>query len=124
MFRRSITLILVLAALATAVAASPAAAKRRGGTGCSSPTLTGPASARVGDPYTVNGCGFTPGSIVPLEIAEAGGCCLALNKLADSSGRFSYSSTVWGAGLYRVRASVRSHNRWRVAASWSFQASP
>jgi hypothetical protein len=90
---------------------------------CSSPTLTGPTQARVGETYTVNGCGFAPGSLVPLEVTEAGGCCLALNKVADAEGRFSYTSNVWGAGTYRVRAlSRRNNGRWRVAATWSFQA--
>lgn len=90
--------------------------------GCTTPTLTGPAEARVGESYTVSGCGFVPGSLVPLEITEADGCCGAVNRVASSTGTFSYSGSVWGAGTYRVRASVRSHNRWRVAASWSFQA--
>lgn len=101
---------------ATLTAARPAAAT------CSSPTLTGPASATVGETYTVTGCGFKPGSLVPLEITEAGGCCFALNKVADADGRLSYTGEVWASGTYRVRASVRFHKRWRVAASWSFQA--
>jgi hypothetical protein len=91
---------------------------------CSTPTLTGPSQARVGDAYTVTGCGFAPGSLVPLEVTEAGGCCLALNRVADSSGAFAFTSTAWGAGTYRVRALVRRNaSRWRVAATWSFQAS-
>ena len=52
---------------------------------CSTPTLTGPTQARVGENYTVTGSGFAPGSIVPLEITEAGGCCLALQHVADAA---------------------------------------
>jgi hypothetical protein len=64
--------------------------------------------------------------VVPLEIAEAGGCCIALNMVADAGGRFSYTGDVWAAGTYRVRASVTRNGsgRWRVAASWSFEAYP
>lgn len=92
---------------------------------CSTPTLTGPTQARVGENYTVTGCGFAPGSIVPLEVTEAGGCCLALQQVADGSGSFSHTSYVWGAGQYRVRALVKrkGNGRWRVGASWSFMAS-
>ena len=90
---------------------------------CLSPTLTGPSSASVGGTYTVTGCGFKPGSLVPIEVTEAGGCCFATNKVADENGRLSYTGNVWASGTYRVRASVRFHTRWRVAAAWSFQAS-
>jgi hypothetical protein len=106
----------------------PAALAARGGGGsetlaCSSPTLSGPTQARVGDSYTVTGCGFAPGSLVPLEITEAGGCCLALNKVADANGALSHTGNVSAAGTYRVRALSRGKNgRWRVTASWSFQA--
>jgi hypothetical protein len=64
--------------------------------------------------------------VVPLEIAEAGGCCMALNMVADEYGRFSYTGEVWAPGTYRVRASVQRNGsgRWRVAASWSFEAYP
>jgi hypothetical protein len=63
--------------------------------------------------------------MVPLEIAEADGCCIALNLVADSLGTFSYSGEVWAPGTYRVRALVpRNGGRWRVAASWSFEAYP
>lgn len=94
------------------------------GNACSSPTLTGPTQARVGDMYTVTGCGFAPGSLVPLEITEASGCCMALNRVADSTGAFSHTADVWAPGTYRVRALARRNNgRWRVVASWSFQAS-
>jgi hypothetical protein len=115
--------VLVPAAFARPVIDEPAG---HGGpppsSGCSSPTLTGPTQARVGETYTVSGCGFVPGSMVPLEITEASGCCGALNVWASSTGTFAYSGSVWAAGTYRVRASVRRHNRWRVAATWSFQA--
>ena len=94
------------------------------GSTCSTPTLSGPAQARVGETYTVTGCGFAPGSLVPLEITEAGGCCMALNRVADATGAFSYTGNVWAPGTYRVRALARRNNgRWRVVASWSFQAS-
>jgi hypothetical protein len=91
---------------------------------CSTPTLTGPTQARVGETYTVRGCGFAPGRLVPLELTEGGGCCQALNTYADANGNVSYSGYVWGAGQYRVRALVkrRDTGRWRVGASWSFQA--
>ena len=118
-------------ALATAVVLgalalpAPAAAGRSNGEPCSSPTLTGPSMAYVGDTYTVDGCGFAPLAVVPLELAEADGCCIALNMIADAYGRFSYSSAVWAAGTYRARAAVpRNHTRWRIAASWSFEAYP
>jgi hypothetical protein len=112
---------------ALALVLVPAALAARGGgsdtLACSSPTLTGPTQARVGDSYTVSGCGFAPGSLVPLEVTEASGCCMALNKVADANGALSHTGNVWAAGTYRVRALSRGKNgRWRVAASWSFQA--
>ena len=113
------------AALIAAVAAPPAAAGKPGGGAWSGPALSGPATAYVGEVYTVIGSGFAPGSLVPLEIAEADGCCIALNLVADSGGTFSYSGEVWAPGTYRVRALVpRNGGRWRVAASWSFEAYP
>jgi hypothetical protein len=112
---------LVPAALARPMVNDPA--KPEPSPACSTPTLTGPSQAQVGDAYTVTGCGFAPGSLVPLEVTEAGGCCLALNRVADSSGAFTFTSTAWGAGFYRTRALVRRNaSRWRVAAAWSFQA--
>src|SRR5262245_62115527 len=83
---------------------------------CPSPTRTGPALARVGENYTISGCGFAPGSIVPLELTEADGCCLGLQQVADANGRFAQTSYVWGPGLYRTRAMVKRNNRWRVVA--------
>jgi len=115
--------ILITAVLCAAVAAVPAvAAKPSAGTTSSGPTLTGPATAQVGETYTVDGSGFAPGSLVPLEIAEAGGCCIALNLVADASGRISYTGAVYAAGAYRVRALVKRNTRWRVGAEWSFTA--
>lgn len=112
---------------ALALVLVPAALAARGGgseTTCSTPTLTGPTQAQVGDSYTVSGCGFAPGSLVPLEITEGGGCCMALNKVADASGALSHTGNVSTAGTYRVRALTRRNNgRWRVVSSWSFQAS-
>jgi len=111
---------------ALALVLVPAALAVRGGgsaPACSSPTLSGPTQARVGDSYTVSGCGFAPGSLVPLEITEASGCCMALNKVADANGTLSHTGNVSAAGTYRVRALKRGNNgRWRVSASWSFQA--
>jgi hypothetical protein len=82
--------------------------------------------ATVGDQYTVTGSGFFPGSLVPLEIAEADGCCIALNMVADAYGAFAYTGEVWAPGTYRVRAAVprNGSGRWRIAASWSFEAYP
>jgi hypothetical protein len=122
-------LTLMVCALALVLVLVPAALAARGGggsatTGCSSPTLSGPTQARVGDSYTVSGCGFAAGSLVPLEITEASGCCMALNKVADAGGALSHTGNVSAAGTYRVRALTKGKNgRWRVAASWSFQAS-
>ena len=124
MLRRSLRFIVLVAALAAAVAAVPAgAAPRSAATACSTPTLSGPSSVRVGDAYTVSGCGFAPGSMVGIEVTAAGGCCLALNLAADESGRISYSDTAYAAGSYRVRAVQRVRNRSRVVAEWSFTAS-
>jgi hypothetical protein len=125
MLVRRISGLLLAAALTAAVAASPAAAGKPGGRTASGPTLSGPATAQVGETYTVTGSGFAAGSLVPLEIAEADGCCIALNLVADSFGTFSYSGEVWAPGTYRVRALVpRNGGRWRVAASWYFEAYP
>lgn len=105
------------------LAAPPATAKRSYAAG---PALTGPVAAAVGEQYTVVGSGFAPGSLVPLEIAEADGCCIALNMVADAYGSFSYTGEVWSPGTYRVRAFVprNGSGRWRAAASWSFEAHP
>jgi hypothetical protein len=122
--KRAVTAVSVVALLA-AVAAGPAAAAKRGAGATAGPALTGPAIAYVGATYTITGSGFVPGSLVPLEIGEASGCCIALNMVADEEGRFSYTGEVWAAGAYSVRAlALRNGGRWRVAASWSFQAYP
>ena len=124
MLRRSLRFILLAAALIAAVAAVPAAAAPRGDvSACSAPTLSGPSAVRVGDAYTVSGCGFAPGSMVGIEVTAAGGCCLALNVAADSAGRISYSDSAYAAGAYRVRAVQRVRGRSRVVAQWSFTAS-
>jgi hypothetical protein len=117
--RHMFTAVLALAL----VVAAPAVARPSSSTGSA---LVGPTVAHVGDRYTVIGTGFAPGSLVPLEIAEAGGCCIALNMLADGDGRFSYTGEVWATGAYRVRASAQRNGsgRWRVVASWSFDAYP
>ena len=119
--RRHFSLVLVVAALAALVAAAPAAAVKPTGSS-SSPTLTGPTVAHVGETYTVYGSGFAPGSLIPLEIAEADGCCIALNLVADESGKLSYTGDVWAPGTYRVRSLVKRNGRWRVGAEWSFEA--
>ena len=103
--------------------AAPAGAKPSHSAG---PALSGPVAATVGDQYTVAGSGFAPGGLVPLEIAEADGCCIALNMVADRYGAFAYTGEVWAPGTYRVRAAVprKGSGRWRIAASWSFDAYP
>ena len=124
MLRRSLRSVLLVAALAAAVVAVPAAAAPHGdATACSAPTLTGPSSVRVGDAYTVSGCGFAPGSMIGIEVTAAGGCCLALNVAADSGGWISYSDRAYAAGTYRVRAVQRVRGKSRVIAQWSFMAS-
>lgn len=118
---------LLAAALVPAALARPLAEQTRAGEteSCSTPTLSGPSQARVGENYTLTGCGFAPGQLVPLELTEAGGCCLSANRFADANGAFSYTGFVWGSGTYRARATAQRNGkgRWRVVASWSFQAS-
>jgi hypothetical protein len=121
--RRIAPLLLIMAALAVAAVVAPASARKLSVASCSSPTLTGPTSAVVGQSYTVDGCGFAPGSVVPLEIAEADGCCIALNQVADDTGRFSYTGWVYAPGAYQVKAWVKRSTQWRLGASWSFTAS-
>ena len=125
MLKHRLPLMLVAVALTAAALAAPVSAgKPTSSVACSTPTLTGPVAPQVGDNYTIEGCGFTPGALVPLEITEADGCCMALNVRADESGRFVYTDSVWAPGYYRVRASARhrSGNRWVVVAEWSFEA--
>jgi hypothetical protein len=127
-FRLALLVGVLAAALVPAAFARPVADPARAGDTepCSTPTLSGPSQARVGESYTITGCGFAPGRLVPLELMEAGGCCLALNRFADANGNLSFTGVVWGEGLYRARASAQRNGkgRWRVVASWSFQASP
>jgi hypothetical protein len=86
--------------------------------------LTGPGAVSVGASYTIEGCGFAPGSLVPLEVTEGGGCCIAYNLLADAFGRFTVTRSANSAGYYRVRAAGQRRNgRWVVVAEWSFNAS-
>ena len=124
MLIRRIALPVLATALIAATFAAPASAGKADPSSCSSPTLSGASQLQVGDVYTVAGCGFAPGALVPLEIAEADGCCMALNVLADSSGRFVYSDAVWAPGTYRVRAAAqrREGARWVVVAEWGFVA--
>src|SRR5262245_54785157 len=126
MLRRSTALVLVLAGLAVIAVVAPSAGARPGApvSDCSSPTLSGPSSVAVGGSYTVTGCGFTPGSLVPVEVTEGGDCCIAYNVGADSSGRITLTRTAYSAGYYRVRASGQRRNgRWIVVAEWSATAS-
>jgi hypothetical protein len=119
--RRLISLI-AAAALTGVVAAAPAAARPPASAAA---VLSGPVTAQVGATYTVSGAGFTPGAVVPLEIGEADGCCIALNMIADGWGAFAYAGDVWAPGTYRVRAMTqRNGGRWKVAAYWSFEAYP
>lgn len=122
--KRYFLVMVMTAGLAIAVAAPPAAGARSNSEPCSSPTLTGPAAAQVGERYTVSGCGFARWSLVPLNIAEAEGCCMALNMFADEYGRFSYTGDVWAQGTYGVMAWAprNGSGRWNLAASWTFEA--
>jgi hypothetical protein len=122
--RRCIAPILLAAALSAVVAVAPATAGKPGAGTSTGPKLTGPSTAHVGETYTIDGSGFAPGALVPLEIGEADGCCIALNLVADASGRISYTGDVYAAGAYRTRALVKRNSRWRVGAEWSFTAYP
>jgi hypothetical protein len=117
---------LVVIATALVMVMPPAAVSGARAGGAAGPALTGPSGVFVGQPYTVYGSGFAPGSWVPLEITEAGGCCLAVGMAADEYGRFTYTGPAWAPGMYRVRAAVprNGNGRWRVAAEWSFEAYP
>jgi hypothetical protein len=91
------------------------------GGGGSGPTLTGVVDASAGT-FTVNGSGFQSGQAISLAVAEAGGCCSASNVFADAEGRFTTTRQLMGPGAYTVYASVYVSRRWRVVATWSFQA--
>jgi hypothetical protein len=123
MLRRRLSMVVIGAMLATVTVAAPTAGARPSSTG---PTLSGPSAVRVGETYTVNGSGFAPGSWVPLEITEAGGCCLALGMVADEAGSFSYTGPAWMPGTYRVRAAVQrnGNGRWRIVAECTFDVYP
>jgi hypothetical protein len=121
--RRCVLIVVTAAALGIVVSAAAIAGAKPASTTASAPALTGTTVAHVGETYTVTGSGFQPGSIVPLELAEANGCCIALNMVADASGNFSYTGEVYAAGAYGVRAMAqRNGGRWRVVATWSFTA--
>jgi hypothetical protein len=124
MSRRHFSMVLSIAVLVAVVAAVPATAGKPGASTSSGATLSGPTVAYVGESYNVVGSGFAPGAIVPLEIGEAGGCCIALNQVADAYGKIYYTGDVYAPGTYRVRALSQSHSRWRVAASLTFEAYP
>jgi hypothetical protein len=124
--RRALAVLFAVVGLIVAVAAaSAAAASPRASVGaCTSPTLTGPVAVSAGQTYTIKGCGFRAGSLVPLEITESGGCCIAYNVATDASGRLTVTRSANGAGYYRVRASGQRRNgRWIVMAEWAFNAS-
>jgi len=124
MLRR--TFLVVIATALTTVMLPAAVSGARTGSTTAEPALTGPTGVYVGHMYTVHGSGFAPGSWVPLEIAEAYGCCLADGMVADESGSFTVTRLAWAAGPYRVRAAVprNGNGRWRTVASWSFEAYP
>lgn len=112
-------------ALVLAVALVPAASAAKGGGGDkpggggSGPALTGSVDPARGM-FTVHGTGFRPGEIVSLGLAEAGGCCSALNMVADNAGSFTTTQQLMGPGAYTVYASELISRRWRVVAQWSF----
>jgi len=114
-------LVLLAGLLTLVVAVAPALAAKKP----QDPTLTAPAlkGAATGSSYTLTGSGFQPGQLVLLNVAEANGCCLALNVVADASGTFTYSGSIWAPGTYSVRAAVLDRQQWRFVADWSYQAS-
>ena len=120
MLRRTPCLVVIATALTMVM--FPAAVS--GARTAAGPTLTGPSGVHVGETYTVYGSGFAPGSWVPLEIAEAEGCCLTDGRVADETGGFALTRLAWAPGSYRVRAAVprNGNGRWRTVASWSFEA--
>jgi len=89
---------------------------------CTAPSLTGPTGGNLFQSFTIDGCGFEPGAIVPLVGAEANGCCFTVNMVADSSGRFSWTGQVWSLGEYSYKAMVQTNRGWRTAATWTFDA--
>lgn len=126
MLRRPLSVLLAVVVLMAAVSAvsASAAPPHADSSACSSPTLSGPGSVSVGNSYTLEGCGFKPNSLVPIEVTESGGCCIAYNVLTDSSGRLTVVRSANSSGYYRVRASGQRRNgRWIVVAEWSAMAS-
>jgi hypothetical protein len=122
MLRRTPCLVVIATALTMVMLPAAVSGARTGS--AAGPTLTGPSGVYVGQLYTVHGSGFAPGSWVPLEITEAGGCCLAVGMVADENGRFAYMGPAWAPGTYRVRAAVprNANGRWRTVAEWTFEA--
>jgi hypothetical protein len=111
---------LVFALVPVAFAAKGGGGGKPSGGG-SGQTLTGTVNASAGT-YTVTGRGFAPGQAISLAVAEAGGCCSASQMWADSGGSFTTTRQLMGPGAYTVYASVYVSRRWRVGATWSFQA--
>ena len=125
MLSRPLAMLMLAGALAAVSVPATASARppHQAAGACSSPTLSGPASAAVGDAYTITGCGFVPRSMVSLELTEGGGCCLAQQVYTGEDGRFTFTGTVSTTGTYRLRASELRRRGWTVVAVWSFQAS-
>jgi hypothetical protein len=121
-----IKLVTIVAALALTVTVTPSLAGGTGGKGhgpnsvsSSSPALTGVTYAGG---YTVTGTGFQPGETVTLNIGEAGGCCNALNVVADAAGTFASTRALVGPGTYTVRAAELVRGNWQFVAQWSFDS--
>jgi len=116
---------LLIAVLATVIAAPSALAGKGGGkpsgggTTTGAPTLTG---VVTGSTYLVTGKGFQPNEILSLMIGEANGCCLSQTAVADGSGTFSYQGVIWAPGTYFVKANRLSGRRPTTVAEWWYQA--
>ena len=118
--------LIVVVALVVAVpalATGKGQGSKGGGKTTSTGTLSGPGSATVGDTYTITGAGFQAGQGVTLSVGEAGGCCYSLSVVTEPDGSFSYSGNVWGAGTYKLWASVHTNKGYQLAATFSFEAS-
>ena len=105
-----------LTALLVAVGPSFAAPKPHNAL-ASIPALAG---VVAGGTYTASGSGFQPGELVVLNLAEANGCCSAVNIYADASGAFSYSGNATAGGAYSVRAAELVRGKWTFVAAWNF----
>jgi len=124
LFATALKLAVVAALVASIGATTPTAGKGpRPRAACSEPTLTGPSVVAVEDTYSIAGCGFEPGQIVPFVGGEANGCCWSVNMVADANGVFSYEGWAWGSGTYTFKALESTRNSYRAAATWSFEAS-